>query len=119
MYIKRPILAARFVLPIWFVLLGFAADILGSPLPRGIAPGRNESVLQQAGGNRLNTSEQVSPQALFAKGQAALQAGDLAGAEAAFRSVLELDPRSGAAYSNLGVIAMRRKDWDHALVLLQ
>jgi len=27
--------------------------------------------------------------------------------------------RSGAAYANLGVIAMRRKEWDHALSLLQ
>jgi cytochrome c-type biogenesis protein CcmH/NrfG len=29
------------------------------------------------------------------------------------------DRRAGAAYANLGVIAMRRKDWDHALSLLQ
>ena len=28
-------------------------------------------------------------------------------------------PGAGAAYANLGVIAMRRKDWDHALALLR
>src|SRR6266568_1665189 len=30
-----------------------------------------------------------------------------------------VDPRAGAAYSNLGVIAMRRKQWGHAIALLQ
>ena len=57
--------------------------------------------------------------ALFEKGQKALQGGDLGAAEAAFRQVLVADPRSAGAYSNLGVIAMRRKDWDGALKLLQ
>jgi tetratricopeptide (TPR) repeat protein len=55
------------------------------------------------------------PKAAFEKGQASLQAGDLAGAESAFREVLAADPSSGAAYANLGVIAMRRKMWDEAL----
>src|SRR5262249_43425871 len=55
----------------------------------------------------------------FSKGQTTLQNGDLDAAEAAFRKVIALDPRSGAAYSNLGVVAMRRKDWDHAIKLLQ
>jgi Tfp pilus assembly protein PilF len=36
----------------------------------------------------------------------------------AFRHVLEADPRAGGAYANLGVIAMRRKEWDKALRLL-
>ncbi|MGA2812023.1 MAG: tetratricopeptide repeat protein [Candidatus Acidiferrum sp.] len=55
----------------------------------------------------------------FENGQAALQAGDLDGAEKSFRQVLALDPRSAAAYANLGVVAMRRKDWDGALKLLK
>jgi len=58
-------------------------------------------------------------QKTFTEGEAALQRGELETAEAAFRMVLAADPRSGAAYANLGVIAMRRKDWDHALSLLQ
>jgi tetratricopeptide (TPR) repeat protein len=33
--------------------------------------------------------------------------------------VVALDPRSGAAYSNLAVIAMRRKNWDQAITLLR
>src|SRR5215467_9113293 len=60
-----------------------------------------------------------SPQAWFAKGQAALKDGDLDTAETAFRKVISLDPRSGAAYSNLGVIAMRRKQWNRALGFLR
>ena len=48
-----------------------------------------------------------------------MENGDLDGAEKAFRRVIAIDPNSAGAYSNLGVIAMRRKDWDHALKLLE
>jgi tetratricopeptide (TPR) repeat protein len=54
-------------------------------------------------------------QAWFQKGQAALESGDLQAAEQAFRQVLVADPNAGAAYANLGVISMRRKNWDDAL----
>ena len=60
----------------------------------------------------------VNPQVAFAKGQAALQSGDLDAAEKDFRRVLSVDPHAAAAYANLGVIAMRRKDWEQALALL-
>src|SRR5258708_16393254 len=50
--------------------------------------------------------------AWFAKGQAALQSGDLDSAEQAFRKVLAADPTAGAAYASRGVIDMRRKHWD-------
>lgn len=63
-------------------------------------------------------SSDANPAAWFEQGQTALKAGDLAAAEADFRRVLSIDPQSGAAYANLGVIAMRRKEWDHALTLL-
>jgi Flp pilus assembly protein TadD len=69
--------------------------------------------------NQDSHTRAIDPEAAFAQGQAALQSGDLATAEAAFRRVLSVDPQSGAAYANLGVIAMRRKEWDHALSLLQ
>lgn len=84
-----------------------------------------ESVRRASGGAdqqvpAQNTKKQsVDARAQFEKGQKALQDGDLDVAQAAFRHVLALDPGSGAAYSNLGVIAMRRKDWDQALNLLQ
>jgi len=54
--------------------------------------------------------QERDPQAFFAKGQTALQNGDLDTAEASFRRVIAMDPGAGAAYSNLGVIAMRRKE---------
>src|SRR5690349_18008461 len=65
------------------------------------------------------SSASADPALWFAQGQAALQRGDLTTAESAFRRVASLDPQSGSAYANLGVIAMRRKQWDHALTLLQ
>src|SRR6516162_1456700 len=69
------------------------------------------SRLAAQGGMQANEAK-----AWFAKGQAALQRGDLDGAGKDFREVLARDPKSGAAYANLGVIEMRRKNWDAALV---
>jgi tetratricopeptide (TPR) repeat protein len=57
----------------------------------------------------------TDPKASFQAGQAALQKGDLEAAEKAFQQVLSIDENSGAAYANLGVIAMRRKNWGEAL----
>jgi tetratricopeptide (TPR) repeat protein len=55
------------------------------------------------------------PAKLFQRGQDALTHGQLDEAEHAFRSVLQLDPKSGGAYANLGVVYMRRKQWNKAL----
>jgi Flp pilus assembly protein TadD len=74
---------------------------------------------QKSTSSPAGANQQMDPQAWFAKGQAALQTGDLDAAEAAFRQVLAADPRAGSAYANLGVIAMRRKDWDRAILQLQ
>ena len=76
---------------------------------------------QQPAGGASNMGDAPSndPQTWFARGQAALQAGELDSAEADFRKVAAADPRAGAAFANLGVIAMRRKQWDQALALLQ
>jgi tetratricopeptide (TPR) repeat protein len=66
----------------------------------------------------LQSTKSPGPSQWFARGQAALKSGDLATAEAAFREVLKLDPQAAPAYVNLGVVAMRRKQWDQALALL-
>jgi len=68
--------------------------------------------LPQSTSSPAIAEQRMDARALFTKGQTALQAGDLDVAEAAFRQVLSVDPRAGSAYANLGVIAMRRKEWD-------
>ncbi len=55
------------------------------------------------------------PAQIFQRGQDALNRGQLDEAERNFRSVLAVDPHSGAAYANLGVVYLRRKQWDKAL----
>src|SRR6266853_4755556 len=74
---------------------------------------------QQSSPSPAAADQRTDLETWFAKGQAALQAGELDAAEAAFRQVLVADPRAGSAYANLGVIAMRRKDWEHAIRLLR
>src|SRR5271168_3016151 len=58
------------------------------------------------------------PAQLFQRGQEALNHAELDEAERDFKAVLALDPQSGAAYANLGVIYMRRKQWTKALETL-
>ena len=57
----------------------------------------------------LSSQQQLSPAAHFAKGAAALQAGDLPTAETEFRAVTHLDPASAGGFTNLGVTLMREK----------
>ena len=94
----------------WVLALGVISCIPGLAWAHQAAP-------RQGSGAGEATAAQ-NPAALFAHGEAALKAGNLEAAQAAFRRVVALDPRSGAAYSNLGVIAMRRKEWDKAITLL-
>ena len=96
------------------------ACVLAIGLPLIAARPAGEAGAEPRSTSWLAASKQrMDPQAWFAKGQAALQAGDLDTAEAAFHQVLAADPRAGSAYANLGVIAMRRKDWDRAIMQLQ
>jgi cytochrome c-type biogenesis protein CcmH/NrfG len=60
-------------------------------------------------------SSPADPAKLFQLGQDALTRGRLDEAERDFRQVLQLDPQSGGAYANLGVVYMRRKQWTQAL----
>lgn len=62
---------------------------------------------------------QATVQELYQQGESALRNRDLTQAEAAFRQVIVLDPKSAGAYSNLGVIAMRRQAWPKALSYFQ
>jgi tetratricopeptide (TPR) repeat protein len=75
-------------------------------------------LLQQSAGNSA-VPEAANPAVIFAAGQQALHAGDLKTAESDFREVLRLDPNAMAAYTNLGVVYMRRQQWDEALEMLE
>jgi Flp pilus assembly protein TadD len=48
---------------------------------------------------------------VYEEGQQALSENRLEDAEKAFRKVLAMHPQDAGAYVNLGVIAMRRKQW--------
>jgi tetratricopeptide (TPR) repeat protein len=60
----------------------------------------------------------TDPAKLFQAGQDALNKAGLDEAERDFLAVLALNPQSGAAYANLGVVYMRRKQWTKALASL-
>ena len=79
-----------------------------------------ETKTAQQASTARSTASQASkdPSKLFATGEAALANGDLDRAEQSFRQVLTIDPKSAAAYANLGVIDMRRKRWSAALTSL-
>src|SRR5437867_1293947 len=83
-------------------------SVLGAALGASCLFVPSRMAAQQSGGS-------ADAKVWFQKGQTALQAGDLGAAETAFRRVLALDPQAGAAYANLGVVAMREKKWDEAL----
>jgi tetratricopeptide (TPR) repeat protein len=56
-----------------------------------------------------------NPAKLFQKGRDALNQNRLDEAEHYFRQVLAVNPQVGDAYTNLGVVYMRRKQWAKAL----
>jgi Tfp pilus assembly protein PilF len=72
-----------------------------------------------AGDSQAAETRKASPAQLFQAGQDALAQGKLDEAERNFRQVLQADPQAGAAYANLGVVYMRRKQWSEALESLQ
>ncbi len=77
------------------------------------------TVSQAAPGGRTADSRAEDPAQIGQRGQEALTSGRLGEAEKDFRRVLELDPKDGRAYANLGVVYMRRKQWKKALPALE
>ena len=74
----------------------------------------------QTGNAAAATENAKQPAALiFQHGQDALNHGRLDEAEHDFHQILTLDPQAGAAYANLGVVYMRRKQWTKALEMLR
>jgi tetratricopeptide (TPR) repeat protein len=87
-----------------------------------MAAGPGATASAQAGTGHSASSASITPPdpaKLFQRGQDALGHGQLEDAERDFRGVLQVDPQSGAAYGNLGVVYMRRKQWTKALEMLR
>jgi len=99
-----------------FILL--AGLLAGVVTCLGQANGTGAGAQTQTGARRP-AGAAADPAEVFQRGQEALSRGDLEGAERDFRRVTRLDPRSGAAYANLGVVYMRRKQWSEALAMLE
>jgi tetratricopeptide (TPR) repeat protein len=97
------------------LLTGMAAA--RSPQQAGIPSAKNGS--GSAGQTPTAGGKMTDPAQLFQRGQGALDEGKLDEAERDFRGVLAVDPKSGAAYANLGVVYMRRKQWSLALTHLR
>ncbi len=57
----------------------------------------------------------ADPKPIFERAQLALRNKDYPAAERGFQEVLRLDPRSAAAYTNLGVVYMRMEKYDSAI----
>jgi tetratricopeptide (TPR) repeat protein len=96
--------------------------ILLTTLAAGASQQRSTSTNanQPRNGAPIAASGDISdPAQIFQAGQDALNAGRLDEAERDFRKVLAADPQAGAAYANLGVVYMRRKQWAKALTTLR
>lgn len=75
----------------------------------------------QSGSSSASTPKPAAedPAKIFARGEAALADKNLDKAEHAFKSVIAMAPTFSPAYANLGVVYMRRQQWDAALRNLQ
>jgi tetratricopeptide (TPR) repeat protein len=98
--------------------------VIGYVLLAGIAAamppqGSSSSSTAKASNAPVASAKIKDPAELFQAGQDALNQGRLDEAARDFRQVLALNPHSGAAYANLGVVYMRRKQWTKALASLR
>src|ERR1700751_1354157 len=94
-----------FAVQIAGVILAIAA-LAGATAPPEWPASGSDPIFQEMASKQADAKTRSKAQEWFAKGQEALQSGDLEIAEDAFRNVIAVDPLAGAAYSNLGVIAM-------------
>jgi tetratricopeptide (TPR) repeat protein len=99
---------------VWLLLAGVAAAMP----PQTSSPG-TESKPRNVVPVASSGAAAADPAKLFQAGQNALSQNRLDEAERDFRQVLALNPQAGAAYSNLGVVYMKRKQWAKALRMLR
>ncbi len=94
---------------IFLILVAFGTTLTGQAAPP--ANGAEAPATTPA----AQSAAVSDPAQIFLAGQNALNSNRLEEAERDFRHVLAIDPNSGAAYANLGVVYMRRKQWTKAL----
>lgn len=94
---------------IFFILVALGTTLTGQAAPP--ANGAETPTTAPA----AHSAAVSGPAQIFQAGQNALSSNRLDEAERDFRHVLAIDPNSGAAYANLGVVYMRRKQWTKAL----
>lgn len=104
-----PVSSARITLNTFVLFLLIGAACGQSASPAAGAHARNSAPLAPI----------QDPADIFRRGEEALKTGKLEDAERDFRQVLRIDPQAGAAYANLGVVYMRRKNWEKALAELK
>ena len=97
-----------------FAALAVLVNLRAVPLKASALAGSQSSAVPRA-----SQAHQSEIPALFAQGEAELRDGELDTAEADFKKVLAADPTVAGAYANLGVIAMRKQQWQRALELLR
>ncbi|MCU1300272.1 MAG: tetratricopeptide repeat protein [Candidatus Sulfotelmatobacter sp.] len=81
------------------------------------SPAGTRAGAASGGASSLGTA--IDPAQVFVAGQTALNQGRLDEAERDFRQVLAANPQLAGAYANLGVVYMRRKQWQKALDMLR
>jgi len=99
----------RFGVAAWFLLAGLAVAMSPQPPSPQTAPKSRNGTPVTPSGAAANIVQ------LLQAGQDALNQGRLDDAERCFRQVLAANPQVGGAYANLGVVYMRRKQWEKAL----
>src|SRR5262249_38303959 len=108
--LERAYLVSRILL----ILGSFLAFVYAAHRPALLA----QNAAQRTGATKAASADVSDPAAFFRDGEQALVSGDYQRAEQGFRTVIERDPRSFAAYGNLGVVYMREKKWDAAINVL-
>jgi len=100
----------------WRALLLVLAAFSMAPFLR--AGETSQKAVSGSSGDRVGSTNSDEIPQLFQRGQEELNRQQLEEAERDFRAVLALDPKSGGAYANLGVVYMRRREWSKALTEL-
>src|SRR5271154_246429 len=95
-----------------------ASHAQGATLHPGSRDAFSPPLVPERGSGQNSGASATTPGAIFREGKEAMQDGQLTLAEEDFRRVIALDPKSSAAYVNLGVVYMREKHWNDALTAL-